>query len=418
MSVRVRFAPSPTGYLHIGSARSSLFNYLYARHAGGKFLLRIEDTDLARSTEESTRSILEGLAWLGLAPDEEIVFQSNNADKHRAVALKLLDQGKAYRDFTPKEAPTDAGVKDTIKDRARAAGAEKNMRDNPYRDLSKEESDARAAAGEPFAIRLKVPETGKTSFEDGVYGLQEREYADTEDLVLLRSDGHPLYNLAVVCDDIEMQITHVIRGQDHLTNTHKQILIYEALGITPPEFAHLPLIMAPNKGKLSKRKHGEVVSMTTYRDAGFLAEAFRNFLALLGWTPNLHQYAADLVSGMTEVEPSIFIHAPAERADRSILSLQEMIHLFQLEDIHKSNAIFNFSPDDPRKWTDERAIWMNAEYIRTLVWEQIYPHVKAELKANKLWREEYDEAERYSDWKRLFPKRKQGEFPPELEDRP
>src|SRR5438445_6359209 len=158
------------------------------------------------------------------------------------------------------------------------------MRDNPYRDLSAEESDARAAAGEPFAIRLKLPAEGQTAFEDGVYGLQERHYAETEDLVLLRSDGHPLYNLAVVCDDIEMQITHVIRGQDHLTNTHKQVLIYEALGITPPTFAHLPLIMAPNKGKLSKRKHGEVVSMTTYRDAGFLAAAFRNFLALLGWS--------------------------------------------------------------------------------------------------------------------------------------
>ena len=169
MSVRVRFAPSPTGYLHIGSARSALFNYLYARHAGGKFLLRIEDTDLARSTEESTRSILEGLAWLGFAPDEEIVFQSNNADKHRAVALQLLEKGKAYRDFTPKEAPTDANVKDAIKDRARAAGGEKNMRDNAYRDLPKEESDSRAAAGEPFAIRLRVPETGKTSFDDGVY---------------------------------------------------------------------------------------------------------------------------------------------------------------------------------------------------------------------------------------------------------
>ncbi|QYO64396.1 glutamate--tRNA ligase [Leptolyngbya sp. 7M] len=270
MITRVRFAPSPTGYLHIGSARTALFNYLYARHTGGKFLLRIEDTDLARSTEESTRSILEGLEWLGFAPDEEIVFQSDNAEKHRETARKLLAEGKAYRDFTPKEAPSDANVKDAIKERARAQGADKNMRDNPYRDLPRDESDARAAAGEPFAIRLKVPETGKTSFEDQVYGLQERDYAEIEDLVLLRSDGHPLYNLAVVCDDIEMQITHVIRGQDHLTNTHKQILIYEALGVTPPTFAHLPLIMAPNKGKLSKRKHGEVVSMTTYRDAGFV----------------------------------------------------------------------------------------------------------------------------------------------------
>jgi glutamyl-tRNA synthetase len=364
MSTRVRFAPSPTGYLHIGSARTALFNYLYARNTGGKFLLRIEDTDLARSTEESTQSILQGLAWLGFAPDEEIVFQSNNADKHRETAKKLLAEGKAYRDFTPKAEPTDANVKDTIKDRARAHQGEKNMRDNPYRELYKEESDRRAAAGEPFAIRLKVPLDGKTVFEDAVYGLQERDYAETEDLVLLRSDGHPLYNLAVVCDDIEMAITHVIRGQDHLTNTHKQVLIYEALGKTPPVFAHLPLIMAPNKGKLSKRKHGEVVSMTTYRDAGFLAEAFRNFLALLGWSASEEQ---------------------------EIYSLDELIAKFSLSGIHRSNAVFNFHPDDPRKWTDDKAIWMNAEYIRTMPLAQLLPHVKAELKANKLWREEYDE---------------------------
>src|SRR5688572_28366099 len=369
MSVRVRFAPSPTGYLHIGSARSALFNYLYARHAGGKFLLRIEDTDLARSTDESTRSILEGLDWLGLAPDGKIVFQSDNADKHRAAAFKLLDEGKAYRDFTPKEAPTDANVKDAIKDRARAAGGDKNMRDNPYRDLSTEESQARANAGEPFAIRLKVPETGKTSFEDGVYGLQERDYAETEDLVLLRSDGHPLYNLAVVCDDIEMTITHVIRGQDHLTNTHKQILIYEALGVTPPTFAHLPLIMAPNKGKLSKRKHGEVVSMTTYRDAGFLAAAFRNFLALLGWSASEEQ---------------------------EVYTLDELVQKFSLSGIHRSNAVFNFKENDPRHWTDDKALWMNAEYIRTMPLAELLPMVKEELRAGKLWREEYDDDER--DW--------------------
>lgn len=367
MTVRVRFAPSPTGYLHIGSARTALFNYLYARHTGGKFLLRIEDTDLARSTDESTRSILDGLAWLGFAPDEEIVFQSNNADKHRADANRLLAEGKAYRDFTPKEQPTDANLKDAIKERARAQGGEKNMRDNPYRELSPEESDARVAAGEPFAIRLKVPETGKTSFEDQVYGLQERDYAETEDLVLLRSDGHPLYNLAVVCDDIEMSITHVIRGQDHLTNTHKQILIYEALGVTPPTFAHLPLIMAPNKGKLSKRKHGEVVSMTTYRDAGFLAEAFRNFLALLGWSAS---------------------------EEKEIYTMDELIAKFSLEGVHRSNAVFNFKENDPRHWTDDKAIWMNAEYIRTMPLADLLPHVKAELKSAKLWREEYEDDDR------------------------
>lgn len=364
MTTRVRFAPSPTGYLHIGSARTALFNYLYARHTGGKFLLRIEDTDLARSTEESTRSILDGLEWLGFAPDEEIVFQSDNAEKHRETARRLLAEGKAYRDFTPKEAPSDANVKDAIKERARAQGADKNMRDNQYRDLPRDESDARAAAGEPFAIRLKVTETGKTSFEDQVYGLQERDHAEIEDLVLLRSDGHPLYNLAVVCDDIEMQITHVIRGQDHLTNTHKQILIYEALGVAPPTFAHLPLIMAPNKGKLSKRKHGEVVSMTTYRDAGFVPAAFRNFLALLGWSAG---------------------------EEKEIYSLDELIEKFSLDGINRSNAVFNFSPDDPRKWTDDKAIWMNAEYIRTMPLDELLPLVKTELKANKLWREEYED---------------------------
>src|SRR5688572_8916627 len=304
MTTRVRFAPSPTGYLHIGSARTALYNYLYARKTGGTFLLRIEDTDLARSTDESTRSILDGLAWLGLEHEEEIVFQSNNADKHRATAHKLLAEGKAYRDFTPKEDVTDKTVKEAIVERARQV--DKNMRDNPYRDLSEAESDTRVANGEPYAIRLKVPLTGTTSFEDSVYGLQEREYSDTEDLVLLRSDGHPLYNLAVVCDDIEMGITHVIRGQDHLTNTHKQILIYEALGVVPPTFAHLPLILAPNKGKLSKRKHGEVVSLTTYRDAGFVPAAFRNFLLLLGWAPGGGHVAADVTVGSTPAsEPEL-----------------------------------------------------------------------------------------------------------------
>lgn len=364
MTVRVRFAPSPTGYLHVGATRSALFNYLYARQKGGKFLLRIEDTDLARSTEESTRSILDGLAWIGLTPDEEIVFQSANADKHRAAALKLLDERKAYRDFTPKVEPSDANVKDAIKDRARAAQGEKNMRDNQFRDLSKEESDSRAAAGEPFAIRLKVPESGKTSFEDGVFGLQERDCAETEDLVLLRSDGHPLYNLAVVCDDIEMQITDVIRGQDHLTNTHKQILIYEALGVTPPRFAHLPLILAPGGKKLSKRIHGEIVSLTTYRDAGFIPDAFRNFLALMGWSAG---------------------------EEKEIYSLEELTEKFSLDSVHRSSAIFNYEPGNPKRWTDDKLIWMNAEYIRTMPLTDLLPLVKAELKAAKLWREEYEE---------------------------
>src|SRR5687768_4892097 len=206
MCVRVRFAPSPTGYLHIGAARSALFNWLYARKTGGKFLLRIEDTDLQRSTDESTRSIIEGLEWLGLDYDEEIVFQSANAEKHRAAALRLLEAGKAYRDFTPREERSDANVKQEFAARARQksmAGASEGQdhRSNPYRDVSLEESNERAAAGEPFAVRLKIPHEGRSRFDDAVYGVVERDYAEIEDLVLLRSDGHPLYNLSVVADD-------------------------------------------------------------------------------------------------------------------------------------------------------------------------------------------------------------------------
>jgi glutamyl-tRNA synthetase len=370
MTIRVRFAPSPTGYLHIGSARTALFNWLYARNTGGKFLLRIEDTDLQRSTEASTRSIIEGLEWLGLNYDEEIVFQSANAESHRRAALRLVEEGRAYRDFTPKVERSDATIKEGIAERARAAAAAEgvNHRSNPYRELSGAESERRASKGEPFAVRLKVPQEGKTFFADVVYGDQSRDYTEIEDLVLLRSDGHPLYNLAVVIDDIEMGVTDVIRGQDHLTNTHKQILIYEALGQTPPRFAHLPLILAPNKGKLSKRKHGEVVSLTTYRDRGFVAAAFRNFLVLLGWSP--------------------------EEAEKEMMTLDEMVESFSLEGIHRSNAVFNFNETDPRRWTDDKALWMNAEYIRTMPLGELGPLVKEELRSAKLWREEYEDEER------------------------
>lgn len=366
MSVRVRFAPSPTGYLHIGAARSALFNWLYARKIGGRFLLRIEDTDLQRSTEESTRSIIEGLDWLGLDYDEEIVFQSANAPQHREAANRLLEEGKAYRDFTPKEQREDRSVKEEIAGRAREGT---DQRSNPFRDLPKEESARRAAAGEPFAVRLKVPPEGQTRFDDIVYGMQERGHAEIEDLVLLRSDGHPLYNLSVVIDDISMGITHVIRGQDHLTNTHKQVLLYEALGAPVPQFAHLPLILAPNKSKLSKRKHGEVVSLTTYRDRGFVPAAFRNFLALLGWSPP---------------------------EGKEVLSKEQLVEYFSLEGIGRANAIFNFHENDPRRWTDDKALWMNAEYIRTMPLDELLPMVKAELRTNKLWREEYDDDD--SEW--------------------
>jgi glutamyl-tRNA synthetase len=384
MTVRVRFAPSPTGYLHIGAARSALFNWLYARKVGGKFLLRIEDTDLQRSTEESTRSIIEGLEWIGLDYDEEIVFQSANAPKHRAAANRLLEEGKAYRDFTPKEQRDDANVKQGIAERARAHAAEGfDQRSNPFRDLPMEESNRRAAAGEPFAVRLKVPVEGSTRFDDIVYGPQERSYAEIEDLVLLRSEGNPLYNLSVVVDDIDMGITDVIRGQDHLTNTHKQVLLYQALGAPIPRFAHLPLILAPGQKKLSKRVHGKIVSLTTYRDEGFVPQAFRNFLALLGWSPASTHTAAESSAD------------PANELAGEIMTKEELIQNFSLERVHRNPAIFNFEANNPKRWTDDKAIWMNAEYIRSVLsFDDLLPMVKAELKANKLWREEYDDEDR------------------------
>jgi glutamyl-tRNA synthetase len=388
MPIRVRFAPSPTGYLHIGAARSALFNWLFARKVGGKFLLRIEDTDLQRSTDESTRSIIEGLEWLGLDYDEEIVFQSDNAEKHRTAARQLVDEGTAYRDFTPKEVREDKSVKQNIAERARAHAAEGvDHRRNPFRDLPRDESARRAATGEPFAIRLKVAPEGTSRFADIVYGEQERAFSEIEDLVLLRSDGHPLYNLSVVLDDIEMGITDVIRGQDHLTNTHKQILLYQAFGKDVPRFAHLPLILAPNKAKLSKRKHGEAVSLTTYRDRGFIPDAFVNFLVLLGWSPDTTQYAAEIVGDNDKVQLNI-------EPNTEIFSREGLKDAFSLERIHKSNAVFNFHENDPRHWTDDKALWMNAEYIRTMPLAELLPMVKAELRSEKLWREEYDEDER------------------------
>src|SRR5499433_4058567 len=364
-TVRVRFAPSPTGYLHVGGARTALFNWLYARSHDGVFILRIEDTDIQRSSEAMVQGILDGMLWLGLDPDEGPFFQSSFVAQHREAARRLVKEGKAYYDFTPKEGGDDRTVGERIADRARAQGVGKER--NPYRDLLVAEALARVEAGEPAAIRLKVPEDGFSAFEDLVYGRQERAYSDIEDLVLIRSDGHPLYNLSVVVDDINMGITHIIRGQDHLTNTHKQVLLYEALGAPVPQFAHLPLIMAPNKGKLSKRKHGEVVSLTTYRDRGFVPAAFRNFLALLGWSPP---------------------------EGKELLSKEELVDNFSLEGIGRANAIFNFQEDDPRRWTDDKALWMNAEYIRTMPLDELLPMVKTELRANKLWREEYDDEDR------------------------
>jgi glutamyl-tRNA synthetase len=360
-TIRVRFAPSPTGYLHLGGARTALFNWLFARKHGGTFILRIEDTDVQRSSEAMVQGILEGMRWLGLGADEGPFFQSSFVDEHRAAAHKLVEEGKAYYDFTPKEQADDRTIKERIIDRA-LEQARAGREPNPYRDLPLDEALRRIQAGQHAAIRLKVPESGATRFDDMVYGPQERDYSDIEDLVLIRSDGHPLYNLSVVVDDIQMKITHVIRGQDHLTNTHKQVLIYEALGVPVPRFAHLPLIMAPGKEKLSKRKHGEVVSVTTYRDRGFIPDALVNFLALLGWSPG---------------------------TDEEILSRQQLIERFSLEAVNKASAIFNYSENDPRDWTDPKALWMNGEYIRSISLDELIPLVTEQLKKEGLWSDDY-----------------------------
>jgi len=355
---RVRFAPSPTGFLHVGSARTFIFNWLYARHHGGTMVLRLDDTDLERNTQASVDSIFDGLKWLNLSWDEEYK-QSERLDLHRKTAWTIFEKGLAYRDFTPAHTGD-----------AEKSGAQGTWLFNPgARELSLAESDRRAAAGEPFALRFRVPrEAGQVvRFSDAVYGEQMKAAADIEDFALLRSDGMPTYHLASCADDADLRISHIIRGQDHLSNTYKHVLIFEAAGCTPPQFAHLPLLVAPDGTKLSKRRHGPVVSVTTYRDAGFLSEAFINFLCLLGWSP---------------------------KNDRENMSLQELTDAFSLEGINRSNAVVNFKESTaaadtvPRKVVipseardlgfaaseetfDPKALWLNAEHIRGLPVEDL-----------------------------------------------
>ena len=342
---RVRFAPSPTGFLHVGSARTFIFNWLYARHNGGTMILRLDDTDVERNTEASVSSIFDGLRWLGLGWDEEYK-QSERLELHRKVAWAIFEKGLAYRDFTPAHAGD-----------SEKSGTQGTWLCNPgMPELSRAESDRRAAAGEPFALRYRVPRgTGReVRFEDAVYGDQAKAAADIEDFALLRSDGMPTYHLASCADDADLRISHIIRGQDHLTNTFKHVLIFEAAGMTPPQFAHLPLLVAPDGTKLSKRKHGPVVSVTTYRDAGFLPEAFINFLCLLGWSP---------------------------KDNREKLSQQELVDAFSLEGINRANAVVNFKDVGasvslvqgvyPEETFDPKAVWLNAEHIRGLTVEDL-----------------------------------------------
>jgi glutamyl-tRNA synthetase len=332
----VRFAPSPTGFLHVGSARTFIFNWLYARHNSGTMILRLDDTDVERNTDASVHSIFEGLKWLGLSWDEEYK-QSERGALHRQMADTIFQRGLAYRDFTP------AHTGDSEK-----SGAQGTWLFNAdMRSMSPEKSDRRAAAGEPFALRFRVPREGQmVRFNDAVYGEQVKASADIEDFALLRSDGNPTYHLASCADDADLRISHIIRGQDHLSNTFKHVLIFEAAGHRPPQFAHLPLLVAPDGTKLSKRRHGPVVSVTTYRDAGFLPEAFINFLCLLGWSP---------------------------KNDRELMSVSELTEIFSLEGINRANAVVNFKEPaaTPEETFDPKAVWLNAEHIRGLTIEDL-----------------------------------------------
>jgi glutamyl-tRNA synthetase len=300
-------------------------------------ILRLDDTDVERNSDASVHSIFAGLEWLGLGWDEQYK-QSDRGALHRKMAETIFERGLAYRDFTPAHAGD-----------SEKSGTQGTWLANPgMRELAREESDRRAARGEPFALRFRVPRDGGqvVCFEDAVYGRQVKAGADIEDFALLRSDGMPTYHLASCADDADLAITHIIRGQDHLSNTFKHVLIFEAAGYAPPQFAHLPLLVAPDGSKLSKRRHGAVVSVTTYRDAGFLPEAFINFLCLLGWSP---------------------------KDDRSKLSRQELVEAFSLEGINRANAVVNFkeAATTPEETFDPKAIWLNAEHIRGLAVDQL-----------------------------------------------
>jgi glutamyl-tRNA synthetase len=332
---RVRFAPSPTGYLHVGGARTALFNWLFARHFGGTLVLRIEDTDLERSTPEMVEGILQGLQWLGIHWNEGPYYQTQRMDLYRAAATTLLKSGAAYYCFCSKEALEQR--------RASAAAEGRSPRyDGTCRKIDASEALRRKDAGEPAALRFAIPEGGSTAFEDAVFGKVEFSNSELEDFVLLRSDGNPTYHLSVVADDVDLRITHIIRGADHISNTPKQVLLYRALGADLPVFAHVPLILGSDKTRLSKR-HG-ATSVLAYREEGIVPEAFRNFLALLGWTP-------------PEGSPDV-------------LSDEQLIQLFGLDAISKSNAVFDRDKLD----------WFNTEYIRAYPAERLLPLIEEEWK--------------------------------------
>ena len=329
---RVRFAPSPTGYLHVGGARTALFNWLYARHTGGVLILRIEDTDRERSTEAHPRVILDGLSWLVITGDEGPFFPGAYGDRHQADAERLVAEGKAYRCFCTRE------ELEAQRREAEAAGRAFRYDRRCYR-LSREEVERRLAAGEEATIRFLLPDD-EIAWDDAVHGRISFQGRDLDDFVILRSDNSAIYNLAVVSDDIAMGITHVIRGDDHISNTPKQIALYRALGHEIPVFAHVPMILGPDGRKLSKR-HG-ATAVGDYQDQGILAPALRNFLALLGWSPG---------------------------GDREIVPEEELIRLFTLEGIQKKAAVFDAT----------KLEWMNGQYLSALAADELLAPVRRRL---------------------------------------
>ncbi|MBN2357333.1 glutamate--tRNA ligase [candidate division KSB1 bacterium] len=341
--IRVRIAPSPTGYFHVGTARTAIFNFLYARAKGGKSILRIEDTNLEKSSQEMVDIILECLKWLKIDWDEGPYYQSKRFDLYPPYVEKLLKEKKAYRCFcTPEELDS------------KREEAQKNKQNYTYdracRDLSEDEVRANLKAGKKFTVRIKLPTGGEAKFTDEVYGDLTKQYEELDDFIIVRTDGSPIYNFAVVIDDIDMKISHIIRGNDHIANTFKQIEIYKALDEPLPVFTHLPLILRPDRSKVSKRKGDK--SVTEYRDEGYLPEALLNSLALLGWSP---------------------------KDGREIMTMEEMLEAFDFSGINPNNCIF-----DPVKLT-----WMNSQYLmaldnHTLV-QLIAPFLIKDDLATKYW---------------------------------
>ena len=321
MSVVTRFAPSPTGYLHVGGARTALYSWLYAKSQGGEFVLRIEDTDIERSTEEAKQAILDGMEWLGLTWDKGPYYQTERFDRYKAIIQTLLEEGKAYKCFMPAE------ELDAIREQQKENG-EKPRYPGTWRDRTDHPQ------GQPYVIRFKNPLEGSVVFDDHVRGRIEISNTELDDLIIQRSDGTPTYNFCVVVDDWDMGISHVVRGEDHINNTPRQINILKALGAPVPEYAHVSMILGDDGKKLSKR-HG-AVSVMQYRDDGYLPQAVKNYLVRLGWA----------------------------HGDQEIFSEQEMIELFSLDAIGQSASAFN----------TEKLVWLNQHYIKSLPAEEVARH--------------------------------------------